>query len=252
MGRSFMEKFAHGATSAGAQYFQNYTREQIRSEITKDRDEYLNNLRTAAREDTQAFTSEENRLNREAQASTPQAKLAESKLADREQIQTLSKQLADAETDEEKNRIRESISMLPGGGSIGQRYIYGGSAGVFDKQEGEWMDKPQDHKNMVMKAGQVARDLYKSQLDRFGRPLKGDDKKSYKVLLTEVLGSWGEAEEGLKTPKEKPGGDEIPLDKIWGKDSGGLDILESDIQETLKSNPKWTRERLFKKFGIEL
>ena len=67
MARSALERFAHGAATAGANYFQNMTFLEIQSDLTKERDTYLANLRSAGREDTQAFTAQQNKLTREAQ-----------------------------------------------------------------------------------------------------------------------------------------------------------------------------------------
>ena len=174
MARSALEKFMHGAATAGAKHFENMTFLQIQSDLTMERDNYLAGLRGAEADKQRAHQKEENRLQREADTQTPQAQLAHENLADRRTFKDLVVKLTTAKTPEEKNQIREQLSMLPGGMNIGGRFIYGGSNGVYDKFEQKFVDPPDNESELLKLVVGMARDGYKGQVDIRGSPMQGE------------------------------------------------------------------------------
>lgn len=120
-----LAKFTRGFAEAGAELYGQKALTDMRAEIMAARDETLQGYRAAElqssrefqteeREKTEAFTSEENRLNREATTNTPQSRLASLKLETAEKTQSLLKEIDSTKDPKEHSKLIDKLRVITG------------------------------------------------------------------------------------------------------------------------------------------
>ncbi len=232
-----LQKFARGALATGGKLLADQAMDKNRARLTAARDAKLASfqkdataLATTERKGAAALLAtakvKEQELDIGAQSSLPSQRLAASNLEDKAAIRQMGEDYIAAETDEEKQKIREAINLQKG--SIGKRYLSAGSK-VFDLQKGEFLVPPITATDMRKTAAGVAKDIFNAQKSDI--TLLADDRKTYKDIFKEIM-------ETLGYPDSVGDSTDLPEG-----------VTEEDIKHTMKLHSMTRKQVLAKLSG---